>query len=256
MLRDLTGTFEISKASSEGDERTFEGYASVFDVVDSYGDVVVRGAFTKTIAERVPTKQVKVCRNHDAQIGYVVEAREDNYGLWVKGYISKTQAGNDTLEQMRDGSLNRMSWRGFALRGAFAEGETYGLAKGSQVYLLQEIALREVGPVDLEPANPHAHILRVKSLSRDNIDAMRELAVLVPSLAAISDPTPLERQVIKSALRLREVLTGDVGERLIALMAPDKATPAEAPATSTPEGNLAKTDLDALLAMIQRRGQS
>ncbi|RLZ06363.1 HK97 family phage prohead protease, partial [Acinetobacter sp. 2JN-4] len=37
------------KIKSVSDTGEFEGYASVFDVIDSYSDIVVRGAFQKSL---------------------------------------------------------------------------------------------------------------------------------------------------------------------------------------------------------------
>ena len=53
-------TVEI-KTAADG---TFEGYAAVFGNVDSYGDIIQPGAFTKTIQER--RSQIKILWNHDS----------------------------------------------------------------------------------------------------------------------------------------------------------------------------------------------
>ena len=42
---------EVKEITEEG---RFSGYASVFDVIDYYDDEIVRGAFTKSIAEKMP----------------------------------------------------------------------------------------------------------------------------------------------------------------------------------------------------------
>jgi HK97 family phage prohead protease len=40
-----------SKPATVADDGTFEGYGSVFGVVDSYNEVVAPGAFTESLAE-------------------------------------------------------------------------------------------------------------------------------------------------------------------------------------------------------------
>jgi len=69
-------------ASSITEAGHFAGYASIFGQLDSYGDIVDKGAFKKTIKDR---KRVKLFWSHDAfipAIGYV-ELAEDDKGLKV-----------------------------------------------------------------------------------------------------------------------------------------------------------------------------
>lgn len=72
------------------DAGEFEGYGSVFGVVDSYGDVVVRGAFEASLARwkekgRLPA----MLWQHDSAepLGPYTEMREDENGLYVKGRL-------------------------------------------------------------------------------------------------------------------------------------------------------------------------
>ncbi|MEX2366775.1 MAG: HK97 family phage prohead protease, partial [Pseudohongiellaceae bacterium] len=68
----------------------FEGYASVFGVQDSDGDVIVKGAFANSIAKAVETGRMpKMLWQHDHRqiIGKWLEMREDDNGLWVKGRL-------------------------------------------------------------------------------------------------------------------------------------------------------------------------
>lgn len=64
-----------------------EGYASVFNVEDGYGDVVEKGAFTDAIAEFYAQKSYpKLLWQHDAKypIGIIEHISEDDYGLFIK----------------------------------------------------------------------------------------------------------------------------------------------------------------------------
>lgn len=96
--------FEV-KATSDN---TFEGYASVFDNVDSYRDVVEKGAFNKTIQE---SKRVKILWQHDPMypIGKPLAMSEDSKGLHVKGKISETDLGKNALILMKDGVIDELS---------------------------------------------------------------------------------------------------------------------------------------------------
>ncbi len=85
-----------------------EGYASKFGIVDQGGDVVVKGAFTKSIA----TRRVKMLRGHipDNVIGVWNEVKEDDNGLYVRGQINMdTQLGRETHSLVRSGDMDGMS---------------------------------------------------------------------------------------------------------------------------------------------------
>lgn len=72
-------------------EGQFEGYASVFGNRDSYGDVVVKGAFAASLAEwREKGDPIPLLWGHDfhdpfSNIGAIDSAEEDDHGLKVRG---------------------------------------------------------------------------------------------------------------------------------------------------------------------------
>ena len=156
----LKSVAEVVKADAE--RRIIEAYFSVFGNVDEQDSVVMPGAFTKTIAQSLPSRQIKLMRNHTPpNCGMVVEAREDSYGAWCACYVSRTQPGDEMLTQAADGSLTHFSFRAWVLDAKMVEMEIDG--KTRNILALTELKLREVGPVDLAPANPLAAILAVKS---------------------------------------------------------------------------------------------
>lgn len=69
----------------------FEGYASVFGNIDSYGDIVVRGAFKASLAEwQAKGDPIPLLWGHDfsdpfSNIGAIDTAEEDDHGLKVRG---------------------------------------------------------------------------------------------------------------------------------------------------------------------------
>jgi HK97 family phage prohead protease len=147
------------------DERTFEGYAAAYGNVDSDGDVIEMGAFSKSIRESFPTKSIKVLWQHkaDTPIGIPVEMREDSKGLWVKSRISKTAKGDEAIELMRDGVINRLSV-GFSIPSGKSKMDDKGV---KHIY---EGKLFEYSLVTW-PANDQAVITGVKTLKE-----MREFA--------------------------------------------------------------------------------
>jgi HK97 family phage prohead protease len=84
-LAHSAGTVELKTLTDEG---SFEGYASVFNVVDQGEDIVLPGAFTKTLKKR-PASGVKMLLQHDwgNLVGVWDEIKEDEKGLYVKGHL-------------------------------------------------------------------------------------------------------------------------------------------------------------------------
>ena len=69
-------------------EGRFAGYASVFGKLDDGGDIVMPGAFRKSLGLR-GRHRVKMLFQHDPKepIGVWDAIREDDYGLWVEGRL-------------------------------------------------------------------------------------------------------------------------------------------------------------------------
>jgi uncharacterized protein len=75
--------FEVKQIAEDG---TFEGYLSVFNIVDACGDLVEKGAFTKTLSEQ---KEFPLLWSHNYMepIGTFTGA-EDEYGLKINGALN------------------------------------------------------------------------------------------------------------------------------------------------------------------------
>lgn len=143
----------------------FEGLGSVFDVEDLGGDVVVRGAFTKSLKERNPV----MLWQHDMKqpIGVFTEAKETKEGLMLQGEINlDVEKGREAYALMKQGALNGLSIGYFV--------KDYEDKKG--VRYLKELSLHEVSVVTF-PMNELARVSSVKSIDtiRDFEQVMRDL---------------------------------------------------------------------------------
>jgi hypothetical protein len=144
---------------AEGSTGTFEGYCSAFNNTDSYGDVILPGAFSKTIAER--KGKIKALYNHDAHglpIGTPLEFREDAYGLFTVVQFSNTAFAQDVRTLMQEGAINTMSIGYSVLQQRFQDDD------GEMLRYLTELKLYELSPVLFE-ANSNAIITGSKSVS-------------------------------------------------------------------------------------------
>lgn len=147
----------IAEIKAVDEKGAIEGYGSVFGNVDSYSDVVVQGAFAKSIEEAKATGRMPAMLwQHDPEepIGVWTDLREDERGLYVKGQLAETQRGREARELIKLGALTGLSI-GYTTR-------SYEVDKQNDVRLLTDIQLWEVSPVTF-PANSEARITGVKA---------------------------------------------------------------------------------------------
>lgn len=145
---------------SVSDSGEFEGYGSVFGVKDSYGDIVVKGAFAASLNDwnnkgRLPALLWQ--HQMDQPIGVFTDMYEDDQGLYVKGrlLIEDDQLAKRAHAHMKAGSLTGMSI-GYVLKD-------YEYDSGKDAFVLKEIQLWEVSLVTF-PANDEARVAEVKSV--------------------------------------------------------------------------------------------
>lgn len=141
----------------DADEKAgiIKGYGSYFGNKDSDNDVIMKGAYKKTIAEN--GDRVKYLYQHDMNqpIGKMVELYEDDKGLVFTAEIAKTQLGMDVVELMKTGVITENSVGIMPIQKQNKENYRE----------ITEVKLYEVSAVTLA-ANDQAKILDVKG----NID--------------------------------------------------------------------------------------
>lgn len=106
----------------QGDTPTFEGYASTFGNVDSYGDTIVKGAYAETLKKNGLPKMFFNHDSYEVPLGKWVKAEEDDYGLLLTGEFTP---GNAKAAEVRaallHGTVDSMSI-GYSLKaGDFDE---------------------------------------------------------------------------------------------------------------------------------------
>ena len=145
------------KGLETDDDGSFEGYASVFGNKDLGNDVIMQGAFSKSIYKKKP-KQIKLLYQHktDEPIGVIDDVMEDKRGLKVKGRLAmNTQKGREVFELMKMGALDSMSI-GYRLN---PKGYHYDDKEKKRV--IKEVDLMEISMVTF-PMNPKAKVTKVK----------------------------------------------------------------------------------------------
>lgn len=146
------------KAIKEGDDNwIITGYGSVFNNVDQGNDIVMPGAFRKSLETHGMPLLLFNHKMEDAPIGTVVEAKEDKRGLWFKAELPKSDSfvSGRIVPQLKNRGL-----KGTSIGYRATEKET---RKSDGVRLLKQVRLWEISVVNL-PMNQLAGVDTVKGL--------------------------------------------------------------------------------------------
>lgn len=200
-----TRVFDV-KAAPSGDAGAgiITATASVFGNIDSYGDIVLPGAFTDTLAEWAasgdPVPIVWTHNSGDAfsHIGYCTEIKETEDGLQFTGQLDVED--NPTAAQvyrlLKGRRIKQFSFSYSVLEASPAEKD------GRYVTELRKLKLYEVGPT-LVGANQETQLLDVKSAPESPAAGIEEKAGKILSAK--------NEELIKSAVTaLNELLAAAV----------------------------------------------
>ena len=166
------GTDENEEQASSSDAAgTFEALVSVFGNKDSYGEVVMPGAFTRTLDEwESKGDPIPVYWSHRLDdplmaIGKVLEASETDEGLLVKAQLDLDNPnGAQTYKLMKERLVTQFSFS-FGVRD-------YQKSADGEAIELTGLDLYEVGPTPVG-ANPDTELIGVKAgrvLSAKNVE--------------------------------------------------------------------------------------
>jgi HK97 family phage prohead protease len=144
---------------------TFEGYGSTFGgSPDSYGDVVMPGAFTGSLVKHKREGSMPLMffghKSNELTIGSWLDMAEDGKGLWVRGQLDL----DDPVGTRVHRKLHRKEMRGLSIGYEVKDFERDDKRPG--VTMLKEVELWEVSVVNF-PANRRSLVTDVKSILDD-----------------------------------------------------------------------------------------
>ena len=184
MLVRKTLSLSECKLKTSGDSGQFEGYASVFNVLDSQSDIILPGAYKETLAKNgLP----KMFFNHvwDMPVGKYLDAAEDQIGLYVKGELTPGHSrASDVHAAMKHQTLDGLSVGGFVRKAHYTEKE------GTR-FISTWSDLIEISPTAF-PSNPEARIDLSSVKGADFLEAieacdtLRDLECLLRDAAGFS----------------------------------------------------------------------
>ena len=152
MKSNLTIPLQIKKLS----DREFEGHGSIFGNEDLGGDVVLPGAFKRSLAKHKKAGSLpQMFWQHDPSrvLGKWLSIKEDEDGLKVKGTLAPTPLGDEIRVLLQMDAVKGLS---IGFRTIDQDFDDDGRR------LLKELELWEVSVVSL-PMNPLAQVAHVKS---------------------------------------------------------------------------------------------
>ncbi|KJV57537.1 phage prohead protease, HK97 family [Orientia chuto str. Dubai] len=156
MNNDNCKTNFVIKAANR-DNVIISGYATVFNIVDSSGDCILKGAF-KNIYQNYNQSDIKLLWQHDMDfpIGLITNIIEDEYGVEIEASINQhIQKGQEAIALIQQGVINNFSI-GFTIED-FSYNE-----QGNRI--IKSALLWEVSLVTF-PANKYAKIHNLKNAS-------------------------------------------------------------------------------------------
>jgi len=170
--------FKFTLGDSEAESGTFTGYASIFDMVDSYGDAVVKGAFKRTLKNK---KEFPLLWGHDIRepIG-VISGVEDERGLSITGKLNlDVQRAREIRSLMAQGAVKGLSI-GYNVVKELVDNE-------SGIRHLKEINLWEISPCVFQ-ACPEAEVDDVKS-KQPGVEPGKPTPTINPEILHLIDDT-------------------------------------------------------------------
>lgn len=154
----------------------FEGYGAYFGNVDSYGDVIAKGAFARTLKEARKSNQWPAMLlqhgsflggDDNMPVGVWTDMEEDEKGLYVAGQLADTQRGIDTYKLLK--MTPRPAITGMSI-GFLAKEWSVRTKPEEPRRTLKDVELLEVSLVTF-PANTRARVTAVKSLDARGLEA-------------------------------------------------------------------------------------
>lgn len=167
LIRVFTPDLEVRSTAKGGDGRTIVGIAVPYERAQRIDHTLVeqfaRGAFNHQIAA---AHRVPFAREHmslgGTLIGRTITLRDDAAGLYGEWRVSRTPAGDETLELVKDGALSDLSI-------GFRERQNRRLASGTIERTTAD--LREVSVV-LEGAYGEGAMVAAVRAAEDRQDVM------------------------------------------------------------------------------------
>ena len=151
-------SFELELKDVDAKKGIVSGYFSAFGMVDSDGDIMMPGAFKRSINDWGPEGKgrIKHLLNHNPSqpLGKITSLKEDSYGLLYTSQVGTHQLGKDFIKMVESGLIGEHSI-GF---------RTLQEQKGDMGNELRDVMLFEGSSLTAWGANENTPLIGMKSL--------------------------------------------------------------------------------------------
>lgn len=151
---------EIRKTEDTG---IVDAYLTAWGVKDSHDSIFKRGAFKKTFKEDFAN--IRLLWNHDELAGKVIEAREDDYGAFVRCQFNMdTEIGKRAFAHIKAGDIKCFSFGFYTRKDEIRNG----------IREISDVQCVECSPVVFE-ANHEAKIVNIRAEKfKDTLSSMEK----------------------------------------------------------------------------------
>lgn len=194
--------FESKEApdGAEAEEGIFTGYASIFNNIDSYGDMVRPGAFTDSLKSfgeggaGIPCYWGHQMDDPMKCIGWTTAAEEDERGLKVTVQLDISNPnGAQAYHLIKKGLVNQMSFAYEVEEGAWVEAKDTSAGGYCELRKLKifEVSLVQVGAnQETQLLDVKAHLSKLKAgrkISASNQEKLTQALKLISSVLGDED---------------------------------------------------------------------
>ena len=174
-------SFDLEVKDVDAKSGTVTGYFSAFGMVDSDGDIMMPGAFKRSIQDwGVEGKQrIKHLLNHNPSqpLGKLTMLKEDNFGLYYESKVGTHQLGKDFVKMVESGLIGEHSI-GF---------KTLREQKSGEANQIQDVMLFEGSSLTAWGANENTPMMGMKGMK--NIEKIQDQIKAFEKFVRDSDVT-------------------------------------------------------------------
>lgn len=163
-------TKNAAQKAEATDEGIIEGYASVFNGVDSYGDTIDPKAYDDIVESKSMPAMLFGHDDYALPIGKWTELSVDEHGLKVKGQLNLNNArAKEVFDAIKFGALTGMS-----VRIGVTDDDIEDQKDTGGTYIKHVSDLPEISVVPL-PADSYARISACKSVDFEKVHDIKDL---------------------------------------------------------------------------------
>lgn len=196
----------------QNDPVEFEGYGSVWGRVDSYGDTVLKGAFSDSLKARRP--MMLFGHNPGRVPGKWVQCAENDQGLLLKGQLTPGHSeAADIAASLKFGSLNGLSIGGYTTKSEATQ-EGGRIIKSFDLYEVSIVSMPAEQEARIDTQSVKTMMAQVTKLS-DFEDVLRDAGFsreaatsFVSRCAKVARGDPADPGNIKAASVMLEAIQG------------------------------------------------